>query len=245
MPLLDRETLTSLLEELGSELAREGAHAKLSVAGGAAMVLAFESRDSTRDSTPIAYPSEEVLLAARAIAARRELHDDWLNDSFAAWLPDDPLAEWSVAGTYGNLEVFVASPEMLLALKLRASRGQRDRADIAFLFRWLGIRSEQAALDVFDRFFPDDVLPEMFRRNLCLLLARAGDTTPGTTVPRMQALNTLLWVDSPQGSVSHRVSRQREDHVLTVCGKLLRTEGIRAGRSPRRRICARCAARRP
>ena len=270
---MDRAEIEAALTDLGAELERRGVRAKLWVVGGAVMVLAFQSRDATSDVDGAAYPATTVFELARGVAHRRGLSIDWLNDHAAAWLPHTEHDEsWLPVRRYGGLEVFLADERMMLALKLRASRGQRDYADIKVLLRECRVRTESEALAIYDEFFPDDPLPRVHRAALREALEEvlAGPSPPdfdfedivsghGTKPARKAAVvsaerpararrpseNDLLWFHSPQGSVSHRATRQDGDEVLTVCGQRLKVRGLRGGRSPKKRPCERCSARRP
>lgn len=58
-----------------------------------------------------------------------------------------------------NLRVAAASAEVVLAMKVRAARAS-DVADIRFLVGYLGVRTLEAVIEVHDRYFPGDQLPE-------------------------------------------------------------------------------------
>jgi hypothetical protein len=49
---------------------------------------------------------------------------------------------------------------MLLAMKLRASRGRRDADDIAFLLERCDIESIDHAADLYEHYYPREVLSE-------------------------------------------------------------------------------------
>ena len=57
------------------------------------------------------------------------------------------------------MAINVASAEVLLAMKIRASRPRQDFADIAFLGKQAGVSTRDDALAVYDRYFPEDPLP--------------------------------------------------------------------------------------
>ena len=118
---------------------------------GAVVVLAYGSRDSTSDVDGAAYPKETVFEAARGVAHRHGLPTDWLNDHAAAWLPHaEHDGSWLPVRRYGGLEVFLADERMMLALKLRARRGQRDYPDIKVLLQACRVRTEREALAIYD-----------------------------------------------------------------------------------------------
>ena len=48
---------------------------------------------------------------------------------------------------------------MLLAMKLRANRGVRDRDDIEFLLKECGVTSLEDAQEIYEEYHAQDVLP--------------------------------------------------------------------------------------
>ncbi|MGB0972619.1 MAG: DUF6036 family nucleotidyltransferase [Mycobacterium sp.] len=127
-----RNELEALLGELGGDLAAKGIRGEVFIVGGAAMALAYSTRRTTVDIDAVFEPKTEIYAAARRLAARHGLPDTWLNDAVKGMLPgpDPDIREvMSVPG----LRVSVPSPRYLLALKVFASRVDRDRDDIVFL----------------------------------------------------------------------------------------------------------------
>ena len=271
---MDRREIEAALADLGAELERRRVQAKLWVVGGAAMVLAFGSRDATRDVDGTAYPAERVFEAARDVASRHGLPDDWLNDHAAAFMPVvERETSWLPVRRFGTLEVFVADARMMLAMKLRASRGSRDDSDIGVLLHACRVTTEAEALGIYEEYFPQDPMPRPHRAALRRILAElaaapgpvaGGSDDPGgggfasradlvqpgagrARSPRApdESENAVLWVSSPRGSVSHRIGRADGDEVITACGQRLPLAELRAGRSPKKRPCDRCVARRP
>jgi len=59
----------------------------------------------------------------------------------------------------GSVEVVVADERTLLAMKMRASRGRRDEADIEFLLGKCQITSVDDALALYEEYLPEDDLP--------------------------------------------------------------------------------------
>ena len=117
--------------------------------------------------------------AARRIAERRGLDPDWLNDAVKGFLPgDDPNA--LVALDLPGLRVRVASPRCLLAMKLVASRVERDEDDIRALLHLTGIEHSDEALDLVSELYGprpvDDRVQFLVRE---LLGEPARDDAPG------------------------------------------------------------------
>jgi len=149
----DRAQMNEAFEDLSNVLARRGIKARLFVVGGAAMVLAYGERRMTRDVDAIFEPKQAVYDAAREVAVLRELPDDWLNDAAKAFAPGRDPNQKVVFHTK-NLEVAVASPEYLLAMKLLASRVDQDAADIRLLYSQLGLTTVGEGMDLLEKYYP-------------------------------------------------------------------------------------------
>lgn len=151
---LSRDQILALLTELGAALAADGLVGSIYVVGGAAMALALDSRRVTRDiDASLRDHPEQLRHAAAVISARHNLSPDWLNSAATVFLssePDVDPGEMTVPG----LRVSLASPEHLLAMKIRASRG-KDYADLEILFDLLGITDPQQAADITNRLFDE------------------------------------------------------------------------------------------
>jgi hypothetical protein len=147
---LDREDIQVLLDDLSAELSTRGATADLFLVGGAAITLAYDRARSTRDLDAVFLPTEVVRQAALAVAQRRGLPVDWLNDAVKGFLPgDDPDARRFYASE--SLTVDVASPRYLLAMKLFAARAESDAEDIMLLYRQLGLSTVEEGLDLVEQ----------------------------------------------------------------------------------------------
>jgi hypothetical protein len=157
---MDRSEIEGALRELSEELDRRGVVARIYLVGGAAMVLAYESRFSTDDVDGSGHPTDAVLAAAGEIAERRGLHPDWLHDSVKVYFPTFKEPDWRPVFKVGTVEVVVADERTLLAMKMRASRGRRDEVDIKFLLDKCGINSVDEALALYEEYFPEDELPD-------------------------------------------------------------------------------------
>jgi hypothetical protein len=148
---LDRQTILELLGELGDRLAAKGQRADFYIVGGAAMLLAYGREQMTRDIDAVFEPKAVIYREAEAMAKERPwLGDGWLNDAVKGFIngPDpDPAAAKVVLKT-GSLSVQVASPRRLLAMKVAASRVERDRDDILTLAALVGARSIDEVLAI-------------------------------------------------------------------------------------------------
>src|SRR5262249_2239315 len=147
-----REDIAALLDELNDELQRRGAHADLFLVGGAAIAVAYDGARSTRDLDAVFLPTQVVRQAAHAVAERRGLVKDWLNDAVKGFLPG-PDPEATRYYESDSLTVDVASARYLLAMKLFASRVEIDADDIAFLYRQVGFTTVDEGLDLVERVY--------------------------------------------------------------------------------------------
>jgi hypothetical protein len=144
---LGRDDIRALLDDLSQELAARGARADLFLVGGAAIAVAYDSARSTRDLDAVFLPTDVVREAAAAVAERRGLVADWLNDAVKGFLPGpDPNAQRFY--TSDSLNVDVASARYLLAMKLFSARVENDADDIMFLYQELGFTTVDEGLDL-------------------------------------------------------------------------------------------------
>ena len=91
---LGREDIRALLDDLSAELAARGARAEPFLVGSAALAVAYDANRATRDLDAVFIPADVVRQAAAAVAERRELTEDWLNDAVKGFLPGpDPDAQ--------------------------------------------------------------------------------------------------------------------------------------------------------
>ena len=155
--LLDRDGLLVALETLDSELAAVGVRGEVFVVGGAAMALAYDARRATADVDAIFVPAAEVRDAAARVGQRLDLEPDWLNDGAKAFMPGpDPARIGVFEGEH--LSVAAASPQYLLAMKLLASRVERDQDDIRFLYGLCGFSTATEGLDLVESTYPSNAI---------------------------------------------------------------------------------------
>jgi hypothetical protein len=151
---LDAHAVRGLFQELSDRLAIDGVHAQLFVVGGAAMALAYDQGRLTRDVDALFIPVPQVRQAAEAISAAHKLEPDWLNDAAKGFLPGQDEHPVTVFESE-SLLVQIASPEYLLAMKLHASRDERDLDDAATLFNRLGYTTAQQGIDLLTSTYPN------------------------------------------------------------------------------------------
>lgn len=168
--LLARKDILRALERLSEILETRGVKADLFVIGGAAMTVAYRARPSTRDVDAIFKRRNEVFKAAGQVAREQGLPDEWLNDGAKKFLgrPDRrPLPILDLPG----VRLMAASPEYLFAMKVLADRHDRDRTDLRFLIRRLGLKNLKEAVHLFSEVYPDHEIPHDTRARLAELIA--------------------------------------------------------------------------
>jgi hypothetical protein len=142
MPL-SAEDIRAALAALGGELLNEGARAEIVIVGGAALVLLFNARESTKDVDAFFVKPEASLLRAAAgrVAVRLALPTDWLNDGAKGYLVG--LSKGDLVFESSSLIAHAASLEQLLAMKLAAWRDAIDRDDAKLLLEQFRVGREQ------------------------------------------------------------------------------------------------------
>ena len=134
------------------------------------MSLAFDDRRSTNDVDAAFEPSVQVRRAASAVAARRELAEDWLNDGAKGFMPGNDSAA-TVIFERPSLMVKLASPSYLLAMKVMSARVEQDTDDIVTLYRILGLTTVDEGLDIASRYYGSVGMQRMLRPHSSYLLA--------------------------------------------------------------------------
>lgn len=169
---LTKADILHLFELLNTELATTGTHGEVYLVGGAVMCLALDARAATRDVDAWFKPAALVREAAARVAARASVPATWLNDAVKAWL--SPRGEFGPFLERSHLQVFVARPAYLLAMKCVAMRlGEEfhDLDDVRFLVRYLNLTSAADALAIVTQYFDEPQIPLKTRLALEELLA--------------------------------------------------------------------------
>lgn len=127
------EDIRQAFDALSSELELRSQRAELVVVGGAALVLLFGARESTKDVDAYFVEPEaaQIRSAAAAVAERLHLPSDWLNDGAKGYFQGITTGETLYHSR--SLTVRSASVAQLLAMKLAAWRDAIDRSDARLL----------------------------------------------------------------------------------------------------------------
>jgi hypothetical protein len=162
---LDRVGILRALERLSELLEEKGVLGEICLVGGAAMVLAFNARASTKDIDAIFYPTQVIMDLALRVQAEQGLPENWLNDAAKGFLSDRHEVTAGDLPQFSNLRVTIPVAEYLLAMKCMASRityheGERgDIPDIRYLVRHLHLTSVEQALAIVSRYYPEERIP--------------------------------------------------------------------------------------
>ena len=132
------------LVALAVELAKRGDRAELAIAGGAALVLLFNARETTKDVDAyfIAPTASRIREAVVQVAVELDLPGDWLNDGAKGYFVG--VSDGETLYDSPSLVVRAVSTAQLLAMKLAAWRDAIDRADARLLLS----RMEGSAAEV-------------------------------------------------------------------------------------------------
>lgn len=166
---LDRGKLIELFEDLSDRLRERGVRGHIYIVGGAAMMLAFGRSRTTRDVD--AYVRNQgaehadVMEAARRVADKHGLPEDWLNELATMFMPSGEDRRAPVLFDSPHLVVTGASAEHMLAMKLQAGR-EADLDDIDTLLAHLQIATSEEALAIHDRLFPTTPASDRARDHL-------------------------------------------------------------------------------
>lgn len=151
--MMDRDRIVEALTALGRRLADKDLTGELYIVGGAALALAYAERRSTRDIDAVFEPKMAIYEAAAEVAAELELPEGWLNDAVKGFLVPDP--EQQQVLDVPGLRCFVASPRILLALKVLAHRVGEDEDDVRLLADILGLTSATQVLALVEEVYGD------------------------------------------------------------------------------------------
>jgi hypothetical protein len=163
------ETITKAFDLMGRYLRERNTLGEIAVYGGSALLLQFPWRKSTEDvDATFGEPEASVKDAAAFAAIELRLPDGWLNNSVGSFTPEAEQEEFFVLfgdypkGEKSGLRVFLAKPEYLIAMKLKAlvrdSYDDKDFNDIVGLAVEAKIETAAQLSDLFSSFFPEEKL---------------------------------------------------------------------------------------
>lgn len=130
MATFSREEIQDGLKRLGELAQAQGLHIRLTLVGGAVMVLGYQARQSTRDVDAVILAPKEARLVralARQVAEENDWPEDWLNDGAKGYLVG--ISEGPMLFSAPGIETRAPALEQLLAMKLSAWRDDLDISD--------------------------------------------------------------------------------------------------------------------
>ncbi|EKD41582.1 MAG: hypothetical protein ACD_73C00644G0002 [uncultured bacterium] len=159
--MFKEKEILRLFQLLNEELASLSIKGQVYLVGGAVMCLVFKARPSTKDVDGFFEPTSKIRQAVARVALKAGVDENWLNDGVKGFLSNkgtfDPYLE------LGNLSVFVARADYLLAMKCLAMRlGEEfhDLEDVRYLIRNLNLVTYDQVLEVITRYYPLEQTPQ-------------------------------------------------------------------------------------
>jgi hypothetical protein len=154
IPRFTESELEGMLGLLNEQLRKYGVTGEICIVGGAAMILAFGNRESTRDIDALVMAPASVRTAVRQVAEAAGFPQDWLNDRVKGFASGQPT-ELKQVLKFSHLRVVAPSAEYILAMKCLAARvglDEHDKEDTKYLIEHVGLRSPAAVLDIVEKY---------------------------------------------------------------------------------------------
>lgn len=164
-----KETLMAALHGLNACFAKQGMTGEICLYDGAVMMLVFNARLSTQDADAIFKPPDAFRIAARSVAQKLNLKENWLNDGVKGFVSSEGQSQGLTTHDvpqFSNLRVLRPKAEYIFAMKCMAARSpgydtEGDRHDIIFLAKHLNITNTEQALKIVEAYYPADrILPK-------------------------------------------------------------------------------------
>jgi len=160
--VLTRERIQQLFEALNEELRAQAVRGEIGLCGGAVMCLVFNARASTKDVDAIFAPAPILRAAAKSVARRLRVPEDWLNDAAKGFFLADPPRQTVME--LSNLCVWAPGADYMLAMKCVSARfDTHDRDDVVFLVRHLGLKAPEDVFEIVSRYYPRNRVPAKTR----------------------------------------------------------------------------------
>lgn len=157
--MLSKQDIEKYLEEINDKLRAKGQYGEIVIAGGAALSLVFNARQSTHDIDAYFQPSSEFREIINEIANEHNLNNDWLNDGVKGFIM--PTMKQEQYKQYSNLVVYNIDAKGLLAMKLTSARvASKDFDDCLFLMKHLDIKNENELFEIVEKYAnPNQLTP--------------------------------------------------------------------------------------
>ncbi|MBI4051101.1 MAG: hypothetical protein HY400_01200 [Elusimicrobia bacterium] len=143
---------------MNRELKKMRVVGEVGICGGAVMCLVFNARRATKDIDAIFMPTREIRKAAKAVAGRFGLPEDWLNDAAKGYFHMDPPREDVL--NLSHLRIWAPRAEYMLAMKCVSARfDTHDRDDVLFLIKYLKFRNPASVFSLIEKYYPHKMVP--------------------------------------------------------------------------------------
>jgi len=162
MTTLSKKQILQYLKELSDIMERKNLKGEILLFGGAAMVLAFNSRSSTKDVDAIFRPKKEIFTISKEIAEKHRLPEGWLNDSVKGFVTSDSFQQ-NLFIRYKSLSVYTPEPKYLLAMKcmsMRIGAESSDIDDIRILLKYLKVKKAEDVFHLIEKYYPQNQIPQ-------------------------------------------------------------------------------------
>lgn len=165
MDLFNKPELERLIHIFATKIDGAGISGTISLVGGAAISLSYLcDRQATSDIDALLPNDQKILEIIAEMAIEENLVSNWINDAAKAYVPFETERQWVDLYRVGGVLVRIASAELLLAMKLRADRGLRDRTDIEELIKICGITTMSEIEALYGGFHHQEVIKEKTRQ---------------------------------------------------------------------------------
>lgn len=156
--MMTASMIKKLFRALNEELGKLGAKGEIGLCGGAVMCLVFHARPDTKDVDAIFQPTDQIRKAARKVARKFGLAENWLNDAAKAYFhvdpPREPVMELS------HLRVWAPRADYMLAMKSVSARfDTHDKEDVQFLISYLELKKPDQVFKIIRKYYPEDHIP--------------------------------------------------------------------------------------
>jgi hypothetical protein len=181
MSLLAKDDILRGLRKIDERARAAGVLIDLAIYGGAALVIAFNARQATRDVDAVVRGSPDFLRnAAAQIAVEENWPPDWLNDGVKGFISNNEamtlMSEFQ-GSSGGGLRIHVPTPSYIFAMKCMAMRpegidGSHDVSDIELLANKLGVKTPEEAFSIIEGFYPASRIPAKVRFGVEEIMSR-------------------------------------------------------------------------
>lgn len=156
--MLNQKQIQQYFVDLNDELGRLGVQGEVGLCGGAVMCLVFQARESTKDVDGIFAPTKEIRLAAKRVAKKNNLPEDWLNDAAKGFFLQDPPKQTVME--LSHLRVWAPKADYMLAMKSISARfDSHDKTDVQFLIAQLELKSVEEVFAIIQKYYPKEKIP--------------------------------------------------------------------------------------